>query len=87
MNAIRQIVSPQDGRLSIEIPKEMDAQAFEVIVLPLGRIDSPLLNLFKVNNNEQFSRDFWKSVSRLQTEAEQNGLTPEILADILKDEE
>lgn len=87
MNALRQIVSPQNGRLLIDIPKGMDNQAFEVIVMPLGQIDSPMLNLLKIDNNEQLSRDFWDSVAQLQTEAQQNGLTPEVLTDILKNEE
>lgn len=65
----------------------MDNQAFEVIVMPLGQIDSPMLNLLKIDNNEQLSQDFWDSVAHLQAEAEQNGLTPEALADILKNEE
>jgi hypothetical protein len=71
----------------IDIPKGMDNQAFEVIVMPLGQIDSPMLNLLKIENNEQLSQDFWKSVALLQTEAEQNGLTPEALDELLKNEE
>ncbi len=35
MNAIRQIVSPQNGRLFIDLPKEFIQMRFEVIVLPI----------------------------------------------------
>ena len=35
MNAIRQIVSPQNGRISIDLPNEFTQKRFEVIVLPI----------------------------------------------------
>ena len=35
MNAIRQIVSPLNGRISIDIPKEYQQKSFEVIILPI----------------------------------------------------
>lgn len=35
MNAIRQIVSPSNGQLLIDIPKEYQQKRFEVIVLPI----------------------------------------------------
>ncbi|MCU0339297.1 MAG: hypothetical protein MUE30_05400 [Spirosomaceae bacterium] len=38
MNALRQIISPENGKLLIEIPKEYQQKRFEVIVLP---IDEP----------------------------------------------
>ena len=38
MNALRQIVSPQNGRLWIDLPKEYQQKRYEVIVLP---IDEP----------------------------------------------
>ena len=38
MNALRQIVTPQNGRLSVQLPKEYTQKRFEVIVLP---IDEP----------------------------------------------
>lgn len=40
MNAIRQIVSPQNGRLLIEIPKEYQQKRFEVIVFPIDESDA-----------------------------------------------
>jgi hypothetical protein len=35
MNALREIVSPKNGRLSIKIPKEYTQERFEVIVIPI----------------------------------------------------
>ena len=35
MNAMRQIVIPQNGFLSIKLPPDLTANAFEVIVLPV----------------------------------------------------
>ena len=35
MNALRQIVIPENGKLWIDVPKEMNNRAFEVIVLPI----------------------------------------------------
>ena len=35
MNAIRQILSPANGKLLIDIPKEYQQKRFEVIVLPI----------------------------------------------------
>lgn len=40
MNALRQIVSPQNGRLLIEIPKEYPQKRFEVIILPIDDTDT-----------------------------------------------
>jgi hypothetical protein len=39
MNAIRQIISPKNGKISIDIPKQYAQKRFEVIVLPL---DEPI---------------------------------------------
>ena len=38
MNALRQIVVPKNGKLSVQLPKEYTQKSFEVIVLP---IDEP----------------------------------------------
>lgn len=35
MNALRQILSPLNGQLLIDIPKEYQQKRFEVIVLPI----------------------------------------------------
>ena len=86
MNALRQIAIPQNGKLWIDVPKEMNNRAFEVIVMPLEQMDDSMINLLKITNNVQLSQDFWNTITELQTEATQNGLTPEILADILNDE-
>ncbi|WP_375444163.1 hypothetical protein [uncultured Fibrella sp.] len=38
MNAIRQIVRPLNGRISIDIPKEYQQNSFEVIILPIDEV-------------------------------------------------
>lgn len=35
MNALREIISPKNGRLSIVIPKNFNQKRFEVIVIPI----------------------------------------------------
>ena len=45
MNAIRQIVSPQNGRIWIDVPKEFAQKRFQVIVLPIEETDEPSLLL------------------------------------------
>lgn len=35
MDALRQILTPQNGKLSVKLPKEYTQKRFEVIVLPL----------------------------------------------------
>ncbi|WP_041257472.1 hypothetical protein [Fibrella aestuarina] len=87
MNALRQIVSPQNGRLSIDVPRGLEDQAFEVIVVPLGQMSSPLINALKVANNEQLSTAFWQATEAMQQQATQNGLTPERLDQLLSDED
>lgn len=87
MNALRQIVSPQNGRLSIDVPSGLEDQAFEVIVVPLGQMSSPLMNMLKIANNEQLSTAFWQATEAIQQQAMQNGMTPEQLDQLLTDEE
>lgn len=36
MNVLRQIVTPQNGKLSVQLPKEYTQKSFEVIVLPIN---------------------------------------------------
>jgi hypothetical protein len=39
LDALRQILSPQDGRILINIPKEYKQKRFEVIVLPIEDVN------------------------------------------------
>ena len=49
MNALRQIVTQKDGKLSVQLPKEYTQKSFEVIVLP---IDEPTdIELIKAKIN------------------------------------
>lgn len=86
MNAIRQIIRSENGKIMIEVPKYMENQSFEVIIMPLENVDESTLNILKVSNNKNLKAEFWKNVDNLQNEAVQNGLTEELLADILSDE-
>jgi hypothetical protein len=87
MNAIRQIVKPVNGKLMIEVPKGMDNESFEVIVMPLNNTDDTLLNILKISNNHSLKKELEDCMNDLQNEAKKNGLTQEVLADILADGE
>lgn len=39
MNALRQVLGPQNGQLIIDLPKEYQQKRFEVIVLPIDDTD------------------------------------------------
>ena len=81
MNVIRQIIRPENGKLMIEVPEDMQNQSFEVIVTPLENVDEAMLNILKITNQESLKGKFWESVNDLRSEAKQTGLTEEILAD------
>ncbi len=42
MNALREITTAQNGRISIIIPKEFKQKKFEVIVIPIDDIDEKM---------------------------------------------
>ena len=100
MNAIRQIVIPQNGRIWIDVPKEFFQKRVEVIVFPVDEPDPtdeedlglpPHLN---TPENRQKVREKDSRYARLQAvmddmaaEAAANGLTEEILNDILNNPE
>ncbi len=98
MNALRQIVSPQNGRLWIDLPKEFSQKRFEVIVLPVDEPDSydeedlglpPHLNTaenrLKIRERDSRSTRLRQAMDTLAASAAANGLTEEILNDILND--
>lgn len=93
MNAIRQIVtSDASGTVSIQVPVELRQQPVEIIVLPIMETDdlpsiltgkNATANAWKVIRNAQLSEDLQQRISTLQREAAQNGLTPELLGELL----
>ena len=68
MNALREIVTKKNGRVSMRIPKEYAQQRFEIIVIPIE--DSPKDSLALL-------------MDKIGYEAQKQGLTPEILNDLL----
>ena len=98
MNAIRQIVTPDAlGNLPMQVPLELRQRPVEVIVLPLNIADDSLLALLTGQNavenartiirKAKANRALAQSVALLQQEAAQNGLTPALLDDLLRDDE
>ena len=98
MNAIRQIVTPDAlGNLPMQVPLELRQRPVEVIVLPLNIADDSLLALLTGQNavenartiirKAKANRALAQSVAVLQQEAAQNGLTPALLDDLLRDDE
>ena len=54
MNVLRQIAIPENGKLWIDVPKEMNNRAFEVIVLPIE-------NFFEKENRQVQIINFLKT--------------------------
>ncbi len=95
MNAIRQIVTPDAlGNLSIQVPAELRQRPVEVIVLPIETADNLLLdvltgsnavdNAWKILRKTRLDNALLQSIAVLQQEAAQNGLTPELLDELLR---
>lgn len=95
MNAIRQIVTPDAlGNLSIQVPAELRQRPVEVIVLPIDTADNLLLdvltgpnavdNAWKILRKTRLDNALLQSIAVLQQEAAQNGLTPELLDELLR---
>lgn len=98
MNAIRQIVTPDaSGNLPIRVLAELRQRPVEVIVLPVEGADDAMLsvltesnavsNAWKVIRKSQLDGALQQSIAVLQQEAAQNGLTPELLGELLRDDE
>jgi len=95
MNAIRQIVTPDaSGNLLIQVPVELRQRPVEVIVLPVEETDAGWLtvltgpnaidNAWKVIRKSKSDAALQQSIALLQQEATQNGLTPELLDELLR---
>lgn len=98
MNAIRQIVTPDaSGNLPLQVPAELRQRPVEVIVLPVEGADDAMMsvlvgsnavsNAWKVIRKAQLDKALQQSIAVLQQEAAQNGLTPELLDELLRDDE
>ena len=95
MNAIRQIVTPDAaGNLPIQVPVELRQRPVEVIVLPIEVTDTTVLNVligpnatgnaWKIIRKATLDGALQQSIAVLQQEAAQNGLTPELLDELLR---
>jgi hypothetical protein len=72
MNALRQFVTVTDNAsVQINLPPEYRQQRLEIIILPMDDMSEATL-------------DAWGSVmDKMSATAQKNGLTPEILKDLL----
>ena len=70
MNALRQYVTTIDGNITLKLPAEYTRRRLEIIVLPADDTNDELL----------------KIMDKMSDTAEKNGLTPEILNQLLADE-
>ena len=95
MNAIRQIVTPDaSGNLPIKVPVELRQRPVEVIILPTDEVDNGWItvltgpnavdNAWKVIRKSKTDIALQQSIALLQQEAVQNGLTPELLDELLR---
>ena len=93
MNALRTFATPDaDGKLTIQVPEEYREQQLEVIVLPVGDYGIPrdkyfFENVAKIQTKSQRVADLKQTMQEMARQAAANGLTPEILADILAEPE
>ena len=74
MNAVRQIHKVQNGRVTVQLPQEFEANEVEVIVLPMeatgsftnGSANQPDAQLArKQGANMDGNADYWRSVARI----------------------
>ena len=72
MNALRQFVTVTNDTLTIRLPREYQQRRLEIIVLPADSIDDSDDELGNI-------------MDKMSEKAEKNGLTPDILAKILKE--
>lgn len=96
MNAIRQIAtSDSSGNLLIQVPADLRQRPVEVIVLPVETdepLSFPLLtgayavqNSMKIIRKAQLEQALQQRIAVLQEEARQNGLTADMLDEILRE--
>lgn len=93
MNAIRTFATPDtEGKLTIQVPEAYRGQEVEVIILPIVDYDIPkdkyfFENLAKINTKDKRDAELNEAMNEMARQAAENGMTPEILTDILNDSE
>ncbi len=93
MNAIRTFATPDsNGKLTIHVPMEYRDQEVEVIVLPVVDYGIPrdkyyFENLAKMQTRDKRNAEMREAMAEMARQAAENGLTPEILDDILNNPE
>ena len=88
MNALRQYVTTIDGNVTLKLPAEYARRRLEIIVLPA---DDALItedrfyleNLAKMEAKQENNKKLTDIMGKISAEAVANGLTEEILDDIL----
>lgn len=91
MNALRTFATADpDGKLTIQVPEEYRQKQVEVIVLPVADYGIPrdryyFENLAKIQNSNNL--ELREAMDEMARQAAENGLTPEILDDILNERE
>ncbi len=89
MNAIRTFATPDsNGKLTIQVPNEYRDQQVEVIVLPVVDYGTPrdkyfFENLAKMQTLDKRNAEMREAMAEMARQVAENGLTPEILDDIL----
>lgn len=91
MNALRQYVTTIDGNVILKLPAEYTRRRLEIIVLPAD--DALFLNdiiskenLAKIEAKEENGKKLLEVMDKLSSEAAANGLTEEILNEILNED-
>ena len=95
MNAIRQIITPDaSGNVLIQVPVELRQGPVEVILLAVDGSDGTMssvltgqnavANAWKVIRKAQLTGALQQSIAVLQQQAAENGLTPELLDELLR---
>lgn len=91
MNALRQYVTTLDGNVTLKLPVEYTRRRLEIIVLPAD--DALFLegefskeNLAKIEAKQENNKKLSEIMDKLSSQAEANGLTEEILNEILNED-
>lgn len=90
MNALRQYVTTIDGNVILKLPAEYTRRRLEIIVLPADDLAIPedkfyTENLSKIMAKQENANKLNEAIETLRLEAAANGLTEEILNDILNE--
>lgn len=88
MNALRQYVTTIDGNVTLKLPPEYTRRRLEIIVLPaddtlISKDKFYLENLAKIEAKQANDSKLTEIMDKIGTVATANGLTEEILNDML----